>query len=95
MCDPITLGLAAVSATAMLMGNSNDSPPQQAMPAPAAPVNVPAGGEVTARAPGADVRIGDGTKSAKASTTPQYDGFTEKRVTGKPLGGLGRGGLGL
>jgi hypothetical protein len=33
--------------------------------------------------------------SSSNGSTPDYQGFNEKRVFGKPLGGLGKGGLGL
>jgi hypothetical protein len=41
------------------------------------------------------VKLGDGAKATTDGATPQYTGFNEKRVFGKPLGGLGKGGLGL
>ena len=89
MCDPITLGMAALSGAAALFGNGNDTP------SPPPPVIPPAPTAMAAREAGAEVRVGDGAAKSSTSPTPQYDGFTEKRVTGKPLGGLGRGGLGL
>ncbi len=90
MCDPISIGMAALGVGASLFGGNDDAP--AATPPPAvAPARVAS----AARTPGADVRVGDAAKSDVASNTPQYDGFTTKRVSGKPLGGLGRGGLGL
>jgi hypothetical protein len=88
LCDPITLGLTALAGGAALFGGGNDAPPP---PPPVIPARPPS----AARDPDAEVRIGDGTAKNSALPTPEYDGFTTKRVTGKPLGGLGRGGLGL
>lgn len=88
MCDPLTLGLAAVSGAAMLFSGGDEAAPP---PPPPAVAQAPA----KAREPDAEVRLGDGTKKTKASAAPAFDGFTEKRVAGKSLGGLGRGGLGL
>lgn len=87
MCDPLTLGLAALGGAASLFGGSDDAP----APPPPPPVIQP----TKAKEPDAEVRIGDGAKKNAASVTPAYDGFSEKRTSGKPLGGLGRGGLGL
>ena len=91
MCDPITLGIAALSAGASLFGSKggSSSPP----PPPAAPPVV--NNLAATKDPGADVKIGDGLKPDAATSTPQFTGFTEKRTTGTPLGGLGRSGLGL
>jgi hypothetical protein len=72
----------------MLFGGKNDTP------APPPPV-IPATPASAARTPGAEVKIGDGATSTTSSGTPDYSSFTEKRVFGKPLGGLGKGGLGL
>ena len=89
MCDPITAVMAAVGGAAALFGGGKDSPP------PPPPPVIPALAPSAARTPGADVKIGDGVKTASTSGTPDYAGFNEKRVFGKPLGGLGKGGLGL
>lgn len=88
MCDPITLGMAALAGGAALFGGGGDAPKP---PPPVIPPTPPS----PARTPGADVKIGDGVDPTKGSTTPQYTDFNEKRVFGKPLGGLGKGGLGL
>lgn len=49
------------------------------------------------RAPGATVRVGDlGAVDGNGENQPaDGNGFKETRVSGKALGGLGRGGLGL
>jgi hypothetical protein len=72
----------------MLFGGSKDTP------APPPPV-IPALPPSAARTPGADVKVGDGAATSTNGATPEYQGFNEKRVFGKPLGGLGKGGLGL
>jgi hypothetical protein len=80
--------MAALGGAAALFGKGNDSP----APPPAA---VPTPTLSTARTPGADVKVGDGVNPNTNSTSPTYNAFDEKRVFGKPLGGLGKGGLGL
>jgi hypothetical protein len=80
--------MAALGGAASLFGGGDKPPPPPPPVIPAAPASA-------ARTPGAEVKIGDGQTKNPNSATPQYDGFTEKRITGKPLGGLGRGGLGL
>jgi hypothetical protein len=89
LCDPITLGLTALAGGAALFGGSKDPPP------PPPVINPPVPQNFTSRAADADVRVGDGLDKTNTTATPQYTGFTEKRVAGKSLGGLGRGGLGL
>jgi hypothetical protein len=74
-------------AAALFGGGKNDTPAPPPVVMPTAPT--------TARAPGADVKVGDTTAKPGTTATPDYAGFTEKRVFGKPLGGLGKGGLGL
>lgn len=91
MCDPITLGLTALAGGAALFGSGNSDNSTPAPPPPA----IPAQPASTAQTPGAVVKVGDGAAATAASVAPAYSGFTEKRVTGKPLGGLGKGGLGL
>jgi hypothetical protein len=88
LCDPITIGMAALGGAAALFGNKGDNP----APPPAV---IPAPATSTARTPGADVKVGDGATTTAASASPTYQTFDEKRVFGKPLGGLGKGGLGL
>lgn len=83
MCDPLTIGL--ISGVASLGASL-------AAPKPASPPPIPAAAPDNPRAPGATVRVGDGQNdntsdnSNTATVTPQ----TEKRVFGKPVGGLGR-----
>lgn len=89
MCDPITAILGGLGVASTLFGGKNDTPP------PPPPPVIPATPASAARTPGAEVKLGDGASKNPNSATPQYDGFTEKRVTGRPLGGLGKGGLGL
>lgn len=88
MCDPLSGILAAVGAATSLFGGGRDKSP----PPPKPPVAAPT---LASRAPGADVKVGDGAASDARSSTPQFDGFATKRVAGRALGGLGRGGLGL
>jgi len=75
--------------SALFGGGGNNAPP------PPPPVIPPIRDPATTREAGAEVKIGDNAAKPGSMATPQYDGFTEKRVTGRPLGGLGRGGLGL
>jgi hypothetical protein len=88
LCDPVTAVIGALSGAAALFGGGNktSTPPPATMPATTA---------TGAYDPGADVRVGDGATKTSTTNAPQYDGFTATRVVGKPLGGLGRGGLGL
>lgn len=89
MCEPITLAMAALGGAASLFGGGDKPPP------PPPPVIPPARDPATTREAGAEVKLGDGALKPTSTSTPQYEGFSEKRITGKPLGGLGRGGLGL
>ena len=67
-----------------------------AAPKPPDPPPLPALDPAPARTPGATVRVGDGTTdNTTDNTAPEFSTFVEKRVQGKALGGLGRGGLGL
>lgn len=87
MCDPITIGMAALGGAAALFGGGKDAapPPPVINPNPTS----------TAQSPGAVVKVGDGATDNSTPSTPTYDTFATKRATGKPLGGLGKGGLGL
>jgi hypothetical protein len=88
LCDPVTGIMAALGGAAALFGGKKDAPAPPPAVIPATPAD-------TARTPGADVKVGDGAAAVTASATPAYSGFTAQRITGKALGGLGRGGLGL
>lgn len=87
MCDPLTAVLGALGGAASLFGGKDTPEPP--------PAKAPALAPPDARDPGAKVLVGDGASSNSNSSTPRFDGFTNKRTTGKSLGGLGRGGLGL
>lgn len=90
MCDPITaLAATALGAAGSLFGGGGSDAPKP--PPPVIPPPPPD----AARTPGADVKVGDGVDPTARTTTPQYGSFAEKRVFGKSLGGLGKGGLGL
>lgn len=71
-----------------MFASGGDTP---APPKPVAPAKTPG----AAMTPGAEVKVGDTASTDATGATPTYSGFTEKRVFGKPLGGLGKGGLGL
>lgn len=90
MCDPITGALAAGGVVASLFGSNNNS-----TPAPPPAVKPPAQPQMAARTPNADVKIGDDFGLKQQTTAPGYNAFAETRTFGTPLGGLGRGGLGL
>ena len=90
MCDPFTLALGALSIGSSLFGAASMKKP----PAPPVP-ETPATPAPTARAGEAVVRVGGDTADTSADTAPEYNNFTETRASGKTLGGLGRGGLGL
>lgn len=90
MCEPISTALAIMGGASMLLGgNSKSAPPPVAAPPTPAPALQ------AARSADAIVKVGDGAAAPGTSSTPGYTDFAEKRVFGKPLGGLGRGGLGL
>lgn len=87
MCEPLT---------ALLLGGAASLGSSLLAPKPAAPPPIPASTPGQARAPGAKVRVGDGqddetTDNGPIQLTPQED----KRVFGRPVGGLGRSGLAL
>jgi hypothetical protein len=83
----IEMAVAALTAGASLFAASKSpKPPKVENPATPAP---------TARAPGAVVRVGGDSATEQDTTTPDYSILPEKRVSGKALGGLGKGGLGL
>lgn len=79
--------MLALGAGAGMLGASASAskPPKVEMPATPAP---------TSREPGAQVRVGNKAE-IDDSTSPEYNLFQEKRTSGRSLGGLGRGGLGL
>jgi hypothetical protein len=79
--------MAALGGAAALFGNKNDTPAPPPVVMPQAPQ--------PARTPGADVKVGDGVKPNTNTGTTTYQTTDETRVFGKPLGGLGKGGLGL
>lgn len=88
MCDPLTgllLGGAASLGSALLA------------PSPAKPPPLPAREAATTRAPGATVHVGDGQDRDKneAENAPGEVQFQEKRLFGRPVGGLGRSGLAI
>ena len=87
MCGWETLLLGALGG-ASLLGK------QKKPPTPPSPV-VPATPAPTARAGGATVRVGGDTPAEEDAAVAEYMDFTEKRSSGKTLGGLGRSGLGL
>lgn len=89
MCEPISTTLALLGAGSALFGGGNKA---SAPPPAAPPVIAPL---AATKDPNADVKVGDGVTKADATSTPQFEGFTEKRQTGTALGGLGRSGLGL
>jgi hypothetical protein len=64
-------------------------------PAAPPPVQMPATPAPTSRKPEAEVRVGDGVDPTNPGATPDYNPFAPRRASGKSLGGLGRGGLGL
>lgn len=80
--------MMGVSAGAALLGRPKKPPPPPPAVNPATPAP-------NARAGGATVRVGGDAPKEDTETTPEYQTFQEKRVSGKALGGLGRGGLGL
>lgn len=87
MCDPIT-GLLLAGASSLVGAI--------ATPKPAKPPPLPALNPETARAPGATVHVGDGQERGDSdmnSSNPTP--FVEQRLFGKPVGGLGRGGLAI
>ena len=89
MCTGMELllgGLSALGSVASVMMQPKipDPPP------------LPASAPDPVRAPGATVRLGVDEMNPDQSTDTEYVPFEAKRVkTGKALGGLGRGGLGL
>lgn len=86
MCDPVTIGLAALTGAGALLGNKDaPTPPPVVNPNPT----------TTAQSPGAVVKVGDGVTDTTTNSTPEYGSFGLKRASGKALGGLGKGGLGL
>lgn len=90
MCEPITMALGAISIASSLFGAATMKKP----PAPPPAVN-PATPAPTARAGEAVVRVGGDGADTSAEAAPEYNNFKETRASGKTLGGLGRGGLGL
>lgn len=85
-----TVLLGGLMAGTALMGMRSQKKP----PPPPAP-EVPATPAPTAREGGATVRVGGDGAAKQETTAPEYMAFTEKRSSGKTLGGLGRSGLGL
>lgn len=79
--------MAALGGAGMLMNNKSSTPAPPPVVMPTAPQG--------AHDPNAVVKVGDNTTPQQLSAAPTYDGFTATRTFGKPLGGLGRGGLGL
>jgi hypothetical protein len=69
--------------------------PKKEDEAPMPEAVVPAMSAPTSRLPDATVRIGNNTAKSTDASAPDYNDFVEKRVFGKALGGLGRGGLQL
>ena len=67
------------------------------IPDPPPVQNPDPGGQASpgARAAGATVRVGGDKATDPDDPIKDFTGFTEKRTTGKALGGLGRGGLTL
>lgn len=87
MCDPIT-GLLLAGASSLFGAITTPKPPKP----PPLPANDPA----ATRAPGATVHVGDGQDrdSNAVEITPDNQ-FVEKRLFGRPVGGLGKGGLAI
>lgn len=87
MCDPIS-GLLLAGASSLFGAITT--------PKPAKPPPLPAITPSAARAPGATVHVGDGQDrtSGDVESTPDNQ-FVEKRLFGRPVGGLGRGGLAI
>ena len=84
-----TVLLGGLMAGASLLGARQKKPP------PPPPAATPATPAPTAREGGAIVRVGGDAATKLEETVPEYMAFTEKRSSGKTLGGLGRSGLGL
>lgn len=88
MCDPISLLMMGLTAGSTLLGATSKIPKPPKVENPAAPAP-------TARQGEAVVRVGGDVASTSEDVAPEYNSFKEKRIEGKTLGGLGRGGLGL
>jgi hypothetical protein len=89
MCDPITLSLLVGGATSLggaLLAPKAPAPPE-----------LPATAAAEARKPGATVRVGDGQddETTEATTAERLSPTVERRVSGKALGGLGKGSTAL
>lgn len=88
MCEPTSLALlfgGLASGGAALLGNK-----------PAAPPPIPATAPEAAKKPGATVRVGDGQdKNAVEGAPVALVDQTERRVFGRPVGGLGKSGLSI
>jgi hypothetical protein len=80
------MATTAFGAAGSLMQKKPPAPPKPETPATPAP---------TARAGEAVVRVGGDGASTTPDNAPEYNQFQETRASGKTLGGLGRGGLGL
>ena len=88
MCDPATLGLIFSGAAGL--GST------LLAPTPAAPPPLPATAPDAAKKPGATVRVGDGQDDNTTDAAPVTLARTpERRVFGRPVGGLGRSGLSI
>ena len=87
MCEPTTLALligGVASGAGALMSK------------PAAPPPVPAAAPEAAKKPGATVRVGDGQdKNATDNSPVALVDQTERRLFGRPVGGLGKSGLSI
>ena len=88
MCDPISLLMMGLSAGSTLLGATAKTPKPPKVENPATPAP-------TAREGEAVVRVGGDVSTTSDDVAPEYTSFKEKRIEGKTLGGLGRGGLGL
>lgn len=87
MCDPIS-GLLLAGATSLFGALT--------APKPAKPPPLPANAPPSVRAPGATVHVGDGQdKEESTDLLTAQDPFKEQRVFGRPVGGLGKGGLAI
>jgi hypothetical protein len=84
----LAAAMMGISAGTALLGRPKKPPPPPPAVNPATPAP-------NARAGGAIVRVGGDEPTEDKETIPEYQTFQEKRVSGKALGGLGRGGLGL
>lgn len=88
MCDPIS-GLLLAGATSLAGSLMTPSPAKP----PPLPAVTPAG----ARAPGATVHVGDGQDRNvnDQENAPTNQPFVERRLFGRPVGGLGKSGLAI